>query len=188
MAWMLQLDGGGPLAVPLLFGICTKSVTQHTHANATFGTAGTAWYMSFLAGRSVVSTWQLTKQTVGCMELPPHSVQGLTRHSCAVVAGDCRARANGVEYESTKSRGKPIVYLYGSRPFTGGMCEGVEQAMASMKAGGKRVITVPPELGFGDKGFMLRPTEHVPDKQGIIPPGATLEFELELVRVSIPPS
>eukprot|EP00878_Enallax_costatus_P022070 GHUV01023402.1.p1 GENE.GHUV01023402.1~~GHUV01023402.1.p1 ORF type:complete len:200 (+),score=56.03 GHUV01023402.1:529-1128(+) len=105
-----------------------------------------------------------------------------------LVLVDYIARANGVEYESTKSRGKPIVYLYGSRPFTGGMCEGVEQAMASMKAGGKRVITVPPELGFGDKGFMLRPTEHVPDKQGIIPPGATLEFELELVRVSIPPS
>lgn len=60
--------------------------------------------------------------------------------------------------------------------------------MASMKAGGKRVITVPPEAGFGDKGFTLRPTEHVPDKQGIIPPGAALEYELELVRVSIPPS
>lgn len=60
--------------------------------------------------------------------------------------------------------------------------------MSSMKAGGKRIIIVPPQLGFGDKGFMLRPTEHVPDKQGIIPPGATLEYELELVRVSIPPS
>lgn len=60
--------------------------------------------------------------------------------------------------------------------------------MSSMKAGGKRTITVPPELGFGDKGFMLRPTEHVPDKQGIIPAGATLEYEVELVRVSIPPS
>ena len=49
-------------------------------------------------------------------------------------------------------------------------------------------MIVPPELGFGSQGTVLRPTEHVPTKQGIIPPGATLEYELDLVRVSIPPS
>ena len=91
-------------------------------------------------------------------------------------------------FEDTRQRGKPIVYLYGSRPFTGGMCAGVEQALAGMKGGGKRRVIVPPELGFGDKGFTLRPTEHVPEKQGVIPPGATLEYEVELLRVSIPPS
>lgn len=36
----------------------------------------------------------------------------------------CRAKANGEVFESTKARGKPIVYLYGSRPFTGGICAG----------------------------------------------------------------
>lgn len=49
-------------------------------------------------------------------------------------------------------------------------------------------MTVPPKLGFGDQGAVLRPTEHVPDKQGEVPPGATLEYELSLIRVSIPPS
>ena len=38
------------------------------------------------------------------------------------------------------------------------------------------------------QGLTLRPTEHVPEKAGIVPPGATLEYELSLVRVSIPPS
>jgi FKBP-type peptidyl-prolyl cis-trans isomerase len=57
-----------------------------------------------------------------------------------------------------------------------------------MKAGGRRTVTVPPGLGFGERGAVLRPTEHVPEKQGAIPPGATLEYELELERVSIPPS
>ena len=47
---------------------------------------------------------------------------------------------------------------------------------------------VPAELGFGSSGAVLRPTEHVPDKQGIVPADAELEYELELVRVSIPPS
>lgn len=37
------------------------------------------------------------------------------------------AKANGVEFESTKARNKPIVFLFGSRPFTGGMCPGTEE-------------------------------------------------------------
>lgn len=49
-------------------------------------------------------------------------------------------------------------------------------------------MVVPPQLGFGEHGVTLRPTEHVPEKQGVVPPGATLEYELTLVRVSIPPS
>ncbi|GLI65063.1 hypothetical protein VaNZ11_008486 [Volvox africanus] len=96
--------------------------------------------------------------------------------------------ADGVEFESTRTRGKPIVFLYGSRPFTGGMCPGLEEALASMRAGGRRLVTVPPDMGFGERGFVLRATEHVPNKQGIIPPGATLVYDVELVRVSIPPS
>lgn len=57
-----------------------------------------------------------------------------------------------------------------------------------MKAGGRRRVTVPPSLGFGDKGTVLRPTEHVPEKQGVVKPGASLEYELVLERVSVPPS
>lgn len=160
-----------------------------------------------------------------------------------------RATADGKVFEDTKERGKPIVFRYGSRPFTGGLCQGVEEAISNMRAGadlslptsahlilsqysqfllrrcaftwkaakqckweclpsnakvvisesildtgvlawagGIRVVTVPPQLGFGDQGAMLRPTEHVPEKQGEVPPGATLEYELNLIRVSIPPS
>ncbi|KIY96727.1 hypothetical protein MNEG_11234 [Monoraphidium neglectum] len=97
-------------------------------------------------------------------------------------------RADGAVFEDTRARGKPIVYLYGGRPFTGGLCAGVEEALATMRAGGKRRVVVPPALGFGDRGAVLRPTEHVPEKQGVIPPGATLEYDIELQRVSIPPS
>ena len=66
--------------------------------------------------------------------------------------------------------------------------EGVEEALATMRAGGRRTVRVPPAQGFGDAGATLRPTEHVPDKRGEVPPGATLEYELELLRVSVPPS
>lgn len=47
----------------------------------------------------------------------------------------CRATANDIVFEDTRERGKPIVFLYGGRPFTGGLCKGVEEAMASMRAG-----------------------------------------------------
>lgn len=98
-----------------------------------------------------------------------------------------KAYANGELFEDTYERGKPIVSLYGSRPFTGGLNQGVELALATMKAGGKRIVTIPPELGFGEQGTVLKPTLHVPGKDGIIPGNATLKYELELVRVSIPP-
>ena len=54
--------------------------------------------------------------------------------------------------------------------------------------GGRRVVTIPPDLGFGASGATLRPTEHVPEKAGVVPPNATLEYELQLRQVSIPPS
>ena len=95
--------------------------------------------------------------------------------------------ANGELFEDTYARKKPIVSIFGSRPFAGGLCRGAEIALSTMRAGGKRTVIIPPELGFVD-GAVLRPTEHVPGKNGRIPPGATLTYELELVRVSIPPS
>ena len=47
----------------------------------------------------------------------------------------CRAMANGELFEDTKARGKPIVFRYGLRPFTGGLCQGVEEALSTMRTG-----------------------------------------------------
>lgn len=95
---------------------------------------------------------------------------------------------NGRLFVDTYDTGKPIVFIYKSRPFTGGMCQGLEMAMETMKAGGKRHVTIPPQYGFGENGIALKPTLHVPEKQGVVSPGALLEYDMELVRVSIPPS
>ncbi|CAD7697294.1 unnamed protein product [Ostreobium quekettii] len=98
-----------------------------------------------------------------------------------------RGTANGEVFIDTKARGKAIVFIFGKRPFTGGLTLGVEEALRSMKAGGKRRVTIPPELGFGE-GAVLFPDETDPQKKGIVPPNATLVVDLELDRVSIPPS
>ncbi|DBA87837.1 hypothetical protein WJX77_012294 [Trebouxia sp. C0004] len=101
---------------------------------------------------------------------------------------DFRATADGDMFEDTRERTKPIVFIYGGRPFTGGLCKGVEEAMATMKAGGRRTVSVPPSLGFGENGGSVAPTLHAPGKQGVIPHDAVLTYDLELIRVSIPPS
>lgn len=52
-----------------------------------------------------------------------------------IVVLDYKGYANGQLFEDTTARGKPIVFLYGKRPFSGGMCLGVEKALATMRVG-----------------------------------------------------
>ncbi|KAK1264028.1 hypothetical protein QJS04_geneDACA018655 [Acorus gramineus] len=76
---------------------------------------------------------------------------------------------------------RPLALVMGSRPYTKGMCEGVEYILRSMRAGGKRRVIVPPRLGFGDKGADLG--------SGVqIPPDASLEFVVQVDKVSIAPA
>ena len=95
---------------------------------------------------------------------------------------------DGAVVEDTRQRGKPIVFPFKSRPFTGGVNAGVEEALAGMKAGGRRRVVVPPQAGYGAQPYAFRATRHAGDKDGVVPPNSTIEYDLELVRVSIPPS
>ncbi|KAL4363689.1 hypothetical protein GQ457_04G039320 [Hibiscus cannabinus] len=76
---------------------------------------------------------------------------------------------------------KPLALIIGSRPYSKGMCEGVEYILRSIKAGGKRRVIVPPNLGFGQNGADLG--------SGVqIPPSAMLEYIVEINKVSIAPA
>ncbi|CAN6303796.1 unnamed protein product [Urochloa humidicola] len=91
--------------------------------------------------------------------------------------------AGGEAFVDTFGEGKrPLALVMGSRPYTRGMCEGVEYALRTMRAGGKRRVVVPPGLGFGDDGADFG-EEHVQ-----IPPGATLEYVVQVDKVSIAPA
>lgn len=76
---------------------------------------------------------------------------------------------------------RSLALVMGSRPYTKGMCEGIDYVLRSMKAGGKRRVIVPPSLGFGEKGAEL-------DQNLQIPPNATLEYVVQVDRVSIAPA
>ena len=83
--------------------------------------------------------------------------------------------------DTFESGRKPLALVMGSRPYSRGMCEGLEYVVKSMKAGGKRRVIIPSNLGFGEKGGDLG--------SGLqIPPFATLEYVVELDKVSIAPA
>jgi FKBP-type peptidyl-prolyl cis-trans isomerase len=76
---------------------------------------------------------------------------------------------NGTKFDSSVDRGKPFGFRLGA----GMVIQGWDQGVAGMKVGGKRKLTIPPGLGYGARGAA-----------GVIPPNATLIFEVELLGVS----
>ncbi len=75
---------------------------------------------------------------------------------------------NGTKFDSSRDHGKPFEFTIGS----GQVIKGWDKGVVGMKVGGKRKLTIPADLGYGDQG-------HPPT----IPPRATLLFDIELLEV-----
>lgn len=74
----------------------------------------------------------------------------------------------GAKFDSSLDRGQPFVFTLG----LGEVILGWDEGVAGMKIGGKRTLIVPPAAGYGERGA-----------GAVIPPGATLLFEVELLAV-----
>lgn len=76
--------------------------------------------------------------------------------------------ADGTPFDSSRGRGRPFSFKLGM----GQVIQGWDKGVAGMKVGGKRTLTIPSSEGYGASGA-----------GGVIPPHATLVFEVELISI-----
>jgi FKBP-type peptidyl-prolyl cis-trans isomerase len=118
-------------------------------------------------GMSNVTTLQVTETKVGT-GAPATAGKQVTVHYTGWLYDAKTADHHGTKFDSSRDRGEPFAFRLGA----GMVIRGWDQGVADMKVGGTRTLVIPPDLGYGARGA-----------GGVIPPNATLVFDVELLDV-----
>lgn len=105
--------------------------------------------------------------TIGSGDLATSGVEVVV-HYTGWLFDDAAPDNKGRKFDSSRDRGEPFSFPLGA----GRVIAGWDQGVAGMRVGGQRTLIIPPELGYGARGA-----------GGIIPPNATLVFDVELIAV-----
>jgi FKBP-type peptidyl-prolyl cis-trans isomerase len=119
------------------------------------------------AGGSIVTQLIKTdaKAGTGAEATAGHDV---TVHYTGWLYDPARPDHKGSKFDSSRDRNEPFSFRLGA----GQVIRGWDEGVAGMKVGGQRTLTIPPDLGYGARGA-----------GGVIPPNATLLFDVELLNV-----
>ena len=152
----------------LLFLACDASSKPEDAAARDAAVTGSPESLTF-APELKVDLSAMTKQPSGLY------IQDLTTGTGAEAASGKQVSvhytgtlADGRKFDSSRDRGQPIDFKLG----VGQVIQGWDEGVAGMKVGGRRKLVIPPELGYGARGA-----------GGVIPPNATLVFDVELMGV-----
>jgi peptidylprolyl isomerase len=116
---------------------------------------------------TTASGLKIIDSTVGT-GVTPKAGQTCVMHYTGWLYDETAADHKGKKFDSSVDRNEPFEFPIGQHQVIAGWDEGV----ASMKVGGKRTLIIPPQLGYGARGA-----------GGVIPPNATLIFDVELLKV-----
>lgn len=94
--------------------------------------------------------------------------KGVSVHYTGWLYDEAAANHHGKKFDSSRDRGQPFEFPLGA----GHVIKGWDQGVQGMKVGGQRMLVIQPELGYGARGA-----------GGVIPPNATLIFDVELLSV-----